>query len=85
VESEGGQKSQGVAGRTGATAMVLLSEEMVSTTTSSQGQFQIYSSPQKPQARDSCWAGRSGAPFKPCVASLCGFPAGSGASFLFSP
>lgn len=39
---------------------------MVSTTTSSRASFRF--TPQKLQARDSYWAGPSGAPFKPCVA-----------------
>lgn len=69
MESEGGQKSQGVAGRARAiAAVVLLSGEMASTTTSSQGEFPIYSSLQKSVARDFCWAEHSGAPFQ----ALCG-------------
>lgn len=80
MESEGGQKSQGVAGRDRATVEVLLSEGMSSPTTSSQGQFQV---PQKPpRARASCRVGCSGTPFQ----TLCGFfglPAGHIYSFVY--
>lgn len=79
MESDGGQKSQAVAGRAGATAMVVLREEIVSTTAFSQGQFQIDSSEAPGQRFLLGWALWS--PFQ----ALCGLCVGSlrGGGHLF--